>query len=162
MIDHWLPPLVLLNDHNGDWSRYLQTLYEHFTRDFLDSLPTFRSHRMGLKRYPEELGKVATFWHLISEGKVEAHRTPDFRRCERICWPRPMIEQEGTRELRVWRQMRGTEKRVVIGLQDFSYILILAERNSRTGVFYLPWTAYCIEYEHQRQKLRKEWELQRF
>ena len=72
-----------------------------------------------------------------------------------------MIEQEATQELRVWRQMRGTEKRVVIGLRDFSYILILAERDSADGVFYLPWTAYSIDHEHKRRRLEKEWEAQR-
>ena len=29
---------------------------------------------------------------MISEGKVETERTPDISRCERIAWPRPMMD----------------------------------------------------------------------
>ena len=157
MLD-WLPALVLLTDHNGSWDPYLEAIYAHFRRDFITSIPSFKTYRMGLKRYPTDRNKEATFWHLISEGEVEAERTPDLRRCERICWPRPMIEEETTRQLKVWRQTRKTEKRVAIGLPDFSYIMVLAERMSGSERYYLPWTAFCVEHNHQRRKFQKEWE----
>ena len=33
--DGWLPPLVLLNDHQGDWETYKAVLYGHFCDDFV-------------------------------------------------------------------------------------------------------------------------------
>ena len=89
----WLPPLVLLESFGGNWTEYIEEVYAQFKRDFVDSKPSFRGVRMGLKRYPMEQGKEGTFWHMTSEGKVEADRLPDLRRCERIGWPRTLIEK---------------------------------------------------------------------
>lgn len=157
-MNDWLPALILLADHNGSWHPYLETIYAHFCRDFVQSRPLFRNCRMGLKRYPLEQEKEATFWHLVSEGQVEVDRLPDLRRTERICWPRPMIEQEKVQQLPVWEQERNGQRRIAMSLTDFSYVLILAERTTKTGPMYLPWTAFCVEYNNQRRKLRQEWE----
>lgn len=67
----WLPPLVLLEEYGGDWDRYLTALYDFFTHDFIDKTPSFKGIKLALKRHPVIQGKEATFWHLISEGKVE-------------------------------------------------------------------------------------------
>jgi hypothetical protein len=84
----WLPPLVLFEGYNGDWTHYLEAIYALFKANFVDSKPLFRGIRLGLKRYPLTYNKEATFWHFIQEGQFEAERTPDLRRCERIGWPR--------------------------------------------------------------------------
>lgn len=91
-IPDWLPPLVLFTDYGGNWNRYVEALYSYFKQDFVDSSPSFRGTQLALKRHPMEHGKEATFWHLISEGQVEDKRVPNLRRCERIRWPRPIIE----------------------------------------------------------------------
>jgi hypothetical protein len=148
----WLPELVLLSDSGHDWGVYLDVVYLMFRRDFLDSLPMFQGQPMRIKREPLKDGREATFWHLITEGEVEAQRNPDEIRCERIRWPRPVIQRCPCTELRIWRSMRQGEKRTVIALQDFSYVVVLAERKG----YYLPWTAYPVEREHRRRKLRKE------
>jgi hypothetical protein len=89
----WLPPLILLEDFGGDWDRYMNELYSCFQQDYVFRLlPFFKGVRIGLKRHPIIDNKEATFWHLISSGKVEADRIPDIRRCERICWSRAVIE----------------------------------------------------------------------
>jgi hypothetical protein len=139
----WLPPLVFFCDSQGDWSAYEEVLYGHFKCDFVLSPPTFRGCRVGLKRYPLDRGREATFWHLISEGSVEADRLPHMRRCERIRWPRPMIHGSEDSSLRVWSQERNGEQRVAIALSDFTYVVILAARASRDGRYFLPWTAFC-------------------
>ena len=157
-MSEWLPPLILLNDYNGSWDLYLAAVYAQFHKDFVESKPMFREVRLGLKRFPIEQEKESTFWHLMSEGKVEADRLPDIRRCERMGWPRPIIEQEVKRNLPVWNQPRYGEARIAIGLKDFSYVLILAPRQTVTGLMYLPWTAFFVEYEHQRAKFKKQWE----
>lgn len=150
----WLPEFVLLNDFGGDWQRYLDAVYGIFHQDFIASPPaTFEGKRFALKRHPLEQGKEATFWHLISEGVVEAERLPDLRRCERIRWPRAFIEAE-EHCVRKWRNKRGNDERIVLALDDFSYVVILADR----GEYVLLWTAYTIGPEHRREKLRREYE----
>lgn len=149
-----LPPLILMEEYQNNWDIYLEAIYYFFCEDFIHSKPKFEEKRFALKRYPVVKGKEATFWHLISEGKEEDERLPDIRRCERIRWPRPMIEAIKSKQVRCWKNKRKEEDRIVIALEDFSYVVVLADR----GEYVLLWTAYCVEREHQRRKLRKEYE----
>jgi len=150
----WLPPLVLSNDYGGNWDAYLEAIYGWFKRDFIDSKPAFQGRRLGLKRLPITNGKEATFWHMISEGKVEENRIPDFRRCDRIRWPKPVIEHDSDTVVKVWQNQRGREKRICLWAEHENYLVILADR----GRYILPWTAYLVERTHQQNKLRKEYE----
>jgi len=150
----WLPPLITLSDHDGKWQVYLNAIYEVFFADFVRSKPNYPGKRFALKRHPMALEKEATFWHLIQEGKVEDERIPDIRRCERIGWPRPIIEAITTDKVRVWRNTRGKSERIVIAVEDFSYVVILDDR----GDYVMLWTAYCVEYSHKRRKLEQEFE----
>lgn len=148
----WLPELLLLSDSGNDWNVYLKIVYLMFSKDFLESLPKFMGQELRLKRDPMRDGKEATFWHLISEGADESTRTPNEARCERIRWPRPAIERVPCTELTCWESHRGGEKRIVIALDDYSYVVVLACRKG----YLLPWTAYPVERDHRREKLRKE------
>lgn len=148
-----LPPLVLLEDFGNNWHAYLNAIYAIFRQDFITSKPSFDKKRFAMKRHPLIEGKEATFWHIISEGEVEDERLPDLRRCERIRWPRPMIEAINTGNVKVWKNIRRKEERIVIALEDFSYVVVLADRSD----YILLWTAYCVEKEHTRQKLEKEY-----
>lgn len=148
-----LPPLVLLEDFGNNWEAYFEAIYLYFCRDFVTSKPNFENKRFALKRYPLQKGKEATFWHLISEGEVEVERLPDLRRCERIRWPRPMIEAIKTGKVKWWRNVRKAETRILIALEDFSYLVVLADR----GEYVMLWTAYCVEYDHRRRKLQDEY-----
>jgi len=150
----WLPPLVLFGDSGGDWNAYLDAVYAWFKRDFIDSKPVFRGRRLGLKRQPMTHDKEATFWHMIQEGSIEEDRTPDFRRCERIRWPRPIIEHEADTAIKVWRNQRRGEERICLWFAQESYLVILADR----GDYILPWTAYPVVQPHQQRKLEKEYE----
>lgn len=150
----WLPELVTLSDYAGDWDAYLEAIYRHFCHDFIATKPAFPNRRWAMKRHPLEKGKEATFWHLISEGEIEGERLPDLRRCERIRWPRPMVDAVASDHVKVWTNRRHNEERVIIALEDFSYVVVLADR----GEYILLWTAYCVEPEHRRNKLRKEYE----
>lgn len=156
----WLPALVLLEDSHGDWSQYVEVLHEHFLNDFVRSKPSWPGKRVSLKRYPETDGKSATFWHFISEGSVEEERIPDMRRCERIRWPRPVMNHFSTNpptesdRIRWWKEKRRSETRYVLTPGDFSYKVIVADR----GDYVLPWTAYWLKYTHERDKLRRKYE----
>lgn len=149
-----LPSLVLMEDYQNDWHQYLEAIYQYYRQDYITSLMNFEGKRFAVKRHPIIKGKEATFWHIISEGSIENERLPDFRRCERIRWPRAIITAHNEGFVKCWRNERKGDERVVIALEDFSYVVVLADR----GEFVLLWTAFCVEREHMRQKMRKEYE----
>lgn len=154
-MENWLPRLELLEDHAGDWSAYLEHLYELFRHDFMGVLPRFRGRPMGLKYLPERAGKCGTFWHFISEGPCEIDRTPDLRRCETIRWPRRVLEEAnaGSSRVCVWSNHRKNGAGWVISTPDFSYKFVLVERGEKV----LPWTQYQVLESHQRRALEREY-----
>lgn len=150
----WLPPLVLFQNYGGDWTRYVEALYRYYKQDFVDSSCSFRGLRVERKRLPIEQRKEATFWHLISEGRREKDRLPDLRRCERIRWPRPIIEHADEPVIRVWENKRKRETRICIWFEDVEYLVVLALRKR----YVLLWTAYPVTRSHTKRKLQKEYE----
>lgn len=150
----WLPPFVEFSDYDQNWARYFEALYRFFRQDFVESAPTFMGLKMGLKRHPLIDGKEATFWHLISEGPEEAKRNPDFQRCKRIRWPRPVIENADGVIVKIWENERRSETRICLWFETQEYLVILALRNN----YLLPWTAYLVTEEHRQRKLQKEYE----
>ncbi|MFC0992100.1 hypothetical protein ACFGWD_09870 [Pasteurella multocida] len=159
--NNFLPELILLEDFSGNWENFFQTIYQIFERDFENAKPRFGKYQVNLKRHPTYNGKSATFWHMISEGKDETERTPDIRRCERIAWIKPMLENfcetkaENSSLILWWVEKRGNEARYHLVLPDFSYLVVVAKRRN----FVLPWTAFYVEYEHQRRKYKKKYEM---
>jgi hypothetical protein len=115
--------------------------------------PEFQGRRLGLKRHPEYQGKSATFWHMTSTGDDEAERIPDFRRCERIRWPKPIIENDQHPALKIWAEPKGKNQRIHIWYEDEGYLVVLDDRRD----LILPWTAFHIEREHERTKYLKRW-----
>jgi hypothetical protein len=150
----WLPAFVFLEETEGNWENYLNLLYQYFREDFIDSCPSFEGRRLSLKRHPVIKGKEATFWHFISDGKIEADRLPDFRSCERIRWPRSIIGHSDEGVVKVWKNKRRGETRICLWLEKQEYLVILADR----GRYILPWTAYLVVQPHQKRKLQKEFE----
>ena len=142
----------------GNWEKYVETIYDAFSADFLGVRPNFLGKPLNLKRHPEEKGRVATFWHFISEGKVESERTPNFKRCERIRWPRAFIENYRDPSIKAWRTVRakpkGKETRIILLMESENYVVILADR----GSFILPWTAYYLDRSHTMEKLLREFD----
>ncbi|MCW3052154.1 MAG: rflB [Chthonomonadales bacterium] len=153
-VPDWLPDLVLFEDYNGNWQRYVEAVYACFKADFLDKAVLYRGNRLGIKRYPEYQGKSATFWHIVSEGQVEVERLPDLRRCERIKWPCAVIENSMEPDVKVWENERRGERRLCLWLEEREFLVILAIRNG----YYLLWTAYCVMQYHQKTKLQREYE----
>lgn len=85
---------------------------------------------------------------------MDKDRLPDFRRCERIRWPKPVIEHDTDPSIKVWRNQRGREERICLWLVPEDYLVVLAERDE----YILPWTAYLVEQPHQQRKLQREYE----
>jgi hypothetical protein len=150
----WLPDLVLLEQYGGDWETYIEAVYQYLKQDFVDSRPMFEEKNVGLQREPLFQEKEYSFWHCTSEGEEEEARTPDIRRCERIRWPRPIIEHPTDRLVRCWRNKRKSEKRVLFWFYEEDYLVIIAARKN----YFLLRTAYLVTYKHTKEKLMKEYE----
>jgi hypothetical protein len=150
----WLADLVTLGSCNDQWDVYLSVVYAVFHDDFVSSKPRFDGRRFAVRTNPMQNGKEAGFWHLISEGTVEAERTIDIRRCERIRWPRPIIEAFAGDDVRCWRNQRGSDERILIAIDDFSYLVVLSDRGSHVLLI----TAYHVPRGHRKKKLEREYE----
>lgn len=150
----WLPAIIELNSFHGDWDSYLEHLYKIYEQDFIKSKPLFNGTALRVKRNPKENGKDATFWHIISEGEIESERTPDLRRCERISWPKPIIDNHNNCNLKIWKNQRKGETRISLWFEEAEYLIILAERKD----YILFWTAYTVTREHSKRKLEKEFQ----
>jgi len=155
---NWLPDLVLFEDYANNWEKYLEAVYSFYKQDFLDSRPIYRGTPVGVKKLPVLDGKEAGFWHLIQEGAIEDDRVPDFRRCERVRWPKPIIEHALEKSILIWPNKRhtkaGIQKSVCLWLEQHEYLVVLRER--RNG--YLFWTAYPVTQEHRKRKLMQEYQ----
>lgn len=148
-----LPDKILFSSYSNI-NDFGEAVYQIFKKDFVDTKPTFRGIRLGLKRRPLIEGKEYTFYHFTTKGKDENNRTPDIKRMERITFPRPMIDNSEHSYLKVWRNKRRGKKRILIFHEAERYLIILDDR----GDFILPWTAYYIEYNNRKRKLLKEYE----
>jgi superoxide dismutase len=73
---------------------------------------------------------------------------------ERIRFPKFVIDKCPHNELLIWKNKRGKDTRVLIFNEKEGYLVVLTERKT----FNLFWTAYYIEYKHQRKKYVKEYE----
>ena len=55
--------------------------------------------------------------------------------------------------VRTWRAEVKGQERIHIALPDFSYLIVLAVRDG----YVLLWTAFDLEFSHQRKKKYQEW-----
>jgi len=150
----WLPPLVRLDDYGGDWERYEEALYEAFRADFTNSQCYLGSQRVAYRKRPPVRGRANTFWHLISTGLPGKARTRDRSRCERIRWPRALIDAYPGPNVKAWRVQRGGDTNLAIAPGDFSYVVILQQRRG----YVLLVTAYPVEWERRRRQMERQWD----
>jgi hypothetical protein len=160
LLPSWIPALILFEDHRGYWNLYIEAIYKRYLQDFVERKTFFQRVPIFVRFEPSYQLKGATFWHLISEGEAESDRLPDLRRCERIGWPRSIIENSFYEsEVAIWESTRPwkgqQQKRFNLVLKDFSYLVVLAIRSKdRMDLI----TAFPIERTHEREKKRKEYE----
>ncbi len=77
---------------------------------------------------------------------------PDIRRCERIRWPKPIMEHDADRAIKVRVNRRRGERRICLWFEQENYLVILADR----GEYILPWTAYLVEQPHRQRKIQRQ------
>ena len=155
-----LPKIICLEDYGGNYTRYIDAVYDAFKHDFIYHQPAFGSHKLRLKYHPEFQSRAYTFYHMTHHGENENERTPDLRRCERIPWARPTIEKVVEFDLKFWEQKRNAKSRVCIWLETDNgdnYFVILDVRKK----YVLIWTAFLADYQNQIEKKQKEYEVWR-
>ena len=151
-----LPKLILLETFDGNYTRFIDAVYGVFENDFINYKTKFRGEKLGMKRHPIFQNRQCTFYHMTHKGEDEHNREPDLRRCERIPWARPVIENCDYWHLKIWPQKRKGETRLCIWLEmedQPDYFVIIAVRNN----YKLLWTAFVAEYEHEKIKKQKEY-----
>jgi len=148
------PPLLYFHEYRGNFTNYFEAAYKVFEADFIKSNPVFNGVRVSAQKFPLVDGIHKTFYHITHEGEDENNRTPDFRRMERIRYPKFCIENCPNDNLLVWKNQRGRDIRLLIFNEDEGFLTVLTERKG----FNLLCTAYFIEQNHSRRKLLKEYE----
>ena len=154
----WLPPLLTLPDHGGSWDAYAAAVYARFKADLIDKPSFYRGMRVGLRRHPMHQNREWAFWHIVQEGNVEANRTPDLRRCERIGWVRAIIHHAHDPRVKTWENMRSGNPRILLWLEEQDFLVVLAPRGRRYALLV---TAYPTDRGHTRHKLQQEYEAAR-
>lgn len=151
----WLPDTIEMSDYGGNWDDYLEAIYTLFLDNYTKNDLNYNGTRIASKKHPEIAGKSATFWHIISSGRVEAEKIPDLDRCKRILWARSIIENSADSEILVWvEEGYSGGSRTLLWLKNHDYLVVLANRDGYT----LLWTAYNVYGSHNRRKLQQAYE----
>lgn len=148
------PDLMYLDNYNGDFQVYFKAIYRIFENDFIRKSFSYEGKNVTVRKYPLVDGIHKTFYHITHQGEDENNRTPDFRRMERIRFPKFVIENNKHPEILIWKNTRGRDERIVLLNERQNYIVVLTERSN----FYLFITAYLVEEEHRKRKLLQEYE----
>ncbi len=148
----WLPDLLLFETYEGNWNKYLEAVYTAFRNDFINNVTYYEGHKVGIND-TMECGKEKVFWHIITKDN-HGVRLPDLSRCERIKWPKPIIDNCADSRVLEWKKNINDEERILLWLVKMDYIVILRCRKNR---IYLC-TAYQVNQPHTNRKLLKEYE----
>jgi hypothetical protein len=161
----WLPELVLNEDSGKEWRVYEEALYKVFKKDFVNGQPKLEGKGVWHRKDPMTNNKPLTFWHIITKDKDktsmgEDERCPEFRRCERIGWIRPIIEHIGkTPDVILWKEAGNKGKKltntcILFSSEEETYLVVLRESTR----YFILWTAYPITESHQKRKILKRYE----
>lgn len=148
---YWLPELITLDDFNGEWSSYESYLYDIFSKHFLETNPIFNGKIVRPRQHPMHNGKYESYFHITSGHYKEVEeRVPDFRRCERIKWPKAMIENskcnciDNCDNYLIWKKKYKNKFRYSLLLKNEKYLVILEERPK----YYILISAFPLTYAH--------------
>ena len=136
-----LPPLILFEEHNGDWKLYQEALYKIFKATILNRF-SFLNFPVKCAYLPPVEGMHQCFWHLITknptQSKNEEERLPDFRRSEKIKWIPHILNNYMDSQVCCWESRRGSNIHTILWLKQERYMIILSKRKK----YYLLKTAY--------------------
>lgn len=167
----WLPALYPVDPWTQDT---YEDLYELFCRDIRDSRLRYRHFRVWV--FPDiEDGKESIFWHLTSriqktalvprrkrkffpEGKKYEvkQRLPDFRRCERLPWVKPMIGNSQDSKILSWDYLEGDGAiKTYIWLRDHDFVVVMKKyKDSSRRLF----TSFYVDRDYKRKDFERKFQ----
>lgn len=150
---NWLPPLIQVSPWN---EAVVEQLYAVFRRDFVRSQPQYMGQVVWF--FPEkERGRELLFWHLTEreDPPGSGNRFADFRRCERLCWARAVLDHCDDPAVKAWDYEEGNgDVHTYLWLETLDYVVVMKRyRDGRRRLV----TAYWIDYESKRRTLRRKY-----
>ncbi len=166
----WLPDIFCVDPwtHNT-----YDLLYEIFCRDIRDR--DLRYLRNEVWIFPDmEDGREKIFWHLTTRSAkkikiprrkkkfyppdqtyLDERRYPDLRRCERLPWVRPTIENPGEPEVLAWDYEEGDLTiKTYVWLKDYDFAIIMKKypNNKRRLI-----TSFYVDRSHKRKDFERKY-----
>lgn len=153
-----LPDPIWFSGVWSEWPEFVYQYYETFRQDFLTPpKPRFQGRPVLVSRFsgPEDDGKEAKFWHLITKEHKDGGRDPDPNRAERINWIRFIIENH--QHFKTWKYLEAVknkmEPRWYIWAEADNFLVIIAERD---GLYHLI-TSFWVE-DWNKAKLNNKYD----
>ena len=146
--------------------KIIEKLYERFCNDLIDSQPMWHNKPLKMRWHVPINGRHAIFHHIITDSNIgqfssEANRPLSPDRCARLHWIAPLIRSTNScfpesenNDIRWWESIRrnNSGKRYSITTANYDYLIVIDERAD----YALLVTAFYVEHNHRRNKLRKE------
>lgn len=171
----WLPEILDVDPWKAETYEYLYSIFCANIRDYNllyygNSVWTFNEL---------EDGKETIFWHLTTRKEkakpIPRHkrrfypadqthdptgeRLPDHRRCERLNWVRPLIENADDQEVLTWDYEEGDGKiKTYVWLKDYDFVVIMKKYSNNTRriitSFYIdkPWLRKDLEKRYDKRE----------
>ncbi len=150
---------LLVCEDLTNFSNYEEKLFQIFLQLYEQSEITYHGTPVYLKHYPPDYGEKSSFYHLTCENYQhtgnENDRSPNLRRCERLKWPKSILEvcDSNCPQLLKWENVRHGKKNILLLCPELDYLVVLSKRNN----YLLLTTAYPVTYHNRREDLLKEY-----
>lgn len=120
----WLPNEM--NSHEyGDFDQYFEAVYQCFRRDFIHSRVFYKGSLVSVLPNRIEDGKHFTFWHIVGRKDLKGERKICLRRCARVPWIKPIIQNYHQPEVTKWYD--PIENKFKFWLQEERHLVVLKE-----------------------------------
>jgi hypothetical protein len=165
---NWLPPCFCVNPWNGDT---YEALYAIFCQDIRNYHLKYRTYEVWIFSEKDD-GKEKLFWHLttrkqkikniprrkqkvIQTQQNQVQRLPDFRRCERLPWIKPMIENPSDPKVLVWDYEEGDRAiKTYIWLKHRDFVVIMKKySNGRRRLI----TSFYVDKQYKKDDFERKY-----
>ena len=150
----WLPKIITLEEFDGDYEKDLNHLHEIFLNNFaqtklkIDNKPIYYDDRVI-----DSSGKCECFIHITTcADDVTKDRNFDPRRCERLVWVKPTIENRTDEvSVKIWEVRKKGKNKLNILIESERYHVVLTKYKKS----YVLNTAYYVDQNHYAAKAFK-------
>ena len=156
MMPAWLPELCETCGRQDEVLARLHAVFQHdFASNalFIDGSPVWFDRRL-VGRYEE------SFLHLVTRTDYRTgERLLDPRRAERLAWCGAIVRHCDDPVIRRWRFKEGSGRvHLYVWYEEGDYVVVLEERLMRRGRVYFLVTAYHVDGDATRRRLRAKYE----